>query len=151
LVHPRQLLHRDAQRHVVPALPVVLARDRQPEQSHPPHLRDDLHRQAALGVVVVAGGGDDLVGELAHLRGEALVLLAQQICAGRGRGGGGHGGLLLSGGAHAWWAGAGWTASARVGWAASARAAWSRACRRIGASTIRPSCSNTPVPCRSAA
>src|SRR5699024_8184268 len=115
------------------------------------HLRDDLHRQAACGVVLVAGGGDDLVGELADLRGEALVLLAQQIGAGRRRGDGGHAELLLSGGAHAWWAGAGRAASARARWPSSARGAWSRACRRLGASTIRPSCSNAPEPCRSAA
>src|SRR5699024_8820935 len=144
-VHAGELLDGDAEGEVVPALPVVLARDGQAEQTHPPHLGDDLHRQAAGGVVLVAGGGDDLVGEVAHLGGQALVLLREHLGAG-GRGGGQQG-------AHRRVSFSGRTSvsgEAAGSWV-SARASGVRAWRSSGPSTIRPSWAKTPLPTRSAA
>src|SRR5690606_5909409 len=156
LVHAGELLDGDAEGEVVAALPVVLARDRKAEQAHLPHLGDDLHRQAAGGVVLVAGGGDDLVGEVAHLGGEALVLDGQHLRAGRRRGaGGGDGGGLRCG------AGLGNRAGGRAhrrvsfeGFWLASTASWRarrvRAWRSRGPSTIRPSWAKTPSPALSA-
>src|SRR5699024_711568 len=157
LVHAGQLLDGDAQGEVVPALPVVRAGQGQAEQAHRSHLGEDLHRQAALGVVGVAGGGDDLVGEVAHPGGQALVLLAERLGAGRGRGAGGagrgagHGGLLVrAGGVQEWVPGPGAVGPSAAA-SAAATAASRRAWRSAGASTMLPSCVKTPVPWCSAA
>src|SRR5690606_20479404 len=78
LVDARERLHGEAQRHVVLALPADVARERQAEQPQLPHLRDDLHRQAALGVVAVGGGRDDAVREVAHHLAELPLLVVEQ-------------------------------------------------------------------------
>src|SRR5690606_31373301 len=78
LVDARERLDREAQRHVVLPLPPDVPRERQAEQPELAHLRDDLHRQPALGVVPVGGRRDDAVGEVAHHLAELPLLVVEQ-------------------------------------------------------------------------
>ena len=75
LVNPTEFLDGDAQVDVVPPLAAVLLGERQAEQAHLTHRRDDCVWQFALGVVLVGCRRDNGVGELAHLVAQFLLLL----------------------------------------------------------------------------
>ncbi len=78
-VHPGEFLKREAEREVVAAHAAVLLGHRQPEQPHPPHLRDDVVGELALLVQVTDHRRDDVAGELRDALAQVLVLLIQLV------------------------------------------------------------------------